>query len=278
MSVTAKNITLDLLMAAGNDPLSVRHLLASAALFGIPANNLRVSLARLCADELIESVGRGVYRLSAKANALATDVATWRTACQRIQPWQGGYIAVHCGALGRSDRVVLRQRDRALQMVGLQALDKGLYVRPDNVEGGIDQVRNRLHKLGLEREACVFLASDFDAAREARIHHLWDGAALNAGYRATQNNLDDWASRAKQLPIEDAARESYLLGSKAIHQVVFDPLLPAPLVDAQARQSFVDAVIAFDQLGHEIWRHFHALVDAPHVPAPRDARPSSKAH
>lgn len=278
MNVTAKNLTLDLLMASGSEPVSVRHLLASAALFGIPANNLRVSLARLCADELIESVGRGLYRLSAKANTLATEVATWRTACQRVQPWQGGYIAVHCGALGRSDRVVLRQRDRALQMVGLQALDKGLYVRPDNVEGGIDQVRHRLHKLGLERDACVFLASDFDEAREQRIRQLWDGAALNKGYEATQNNLDDWARRSKLLPLEDAARESYLLGSKAIHQVVFDPLLPAPLVDAQARQSFLDAVLAFDRLGREIWRRFHAMVDVPQPPLPQNARPSSKAH
>lgn len=278
MKVTAKNIILDLLMAAGSEPLSVRHLLASAALFGIPANNLRVSLARLCADELIESVGRGVYRLSAKANTLATEVATWRTACQRIQPWQGGYIAVHCGALGRSDRVVLRQRDRALQMVGLQALDKGLYVRPDNVEGGLEQVRHRLHKLGLEREACIFLASDFDADREGRIRRLWDSAALNEGYQATQRHLDDWARRANDLPIEDAARESYLLGSKAIHQVVFDPLLPAPLVDAQARQHFLDAVLAFDRLGREIWRRFHAMVDAPHSPVPQSTQPSTKAH
>jgi len=278
MKVTAKNLILDLLMAAGSEPLSVRHLLASAALFGIPANNLRVSLARLCADALIESVGRGLYRLSAKANTLATEVATWRTACQRVQPWQGGYIAVHCGALGRSDRVVLRQRDRALQMVGLQALDKGLYVRPDNVEGGIEQVRHRLHKLGLERDACIFLASDFDAAREQRIRQLWDGAALNHSYEATQNNLDDWARRSNLLPLEDAARESYLLGSKAIHQVVFDPLLPPPLVDPQARQSFLDAVLAFDRLGREIWRRFHAMVDAPQPPAPHSARPSPKAH
>ncbi|MDO9001903.1 MAG: PaaX family transcriptional regulator C-terminal domain-containing protein [Aquabacterium sp.] len=263
MSITAKNLILDLLLAAGSDHLPVRHLLAAAALFGIPANNLRVALARLSADGMIESVSRGVYELSASANELAADVATWRSASQRVRPWQGGYIAVHCGALGRSDRVALRHRDRALQMVGLRELDRGLFVRPDNLQGGIETVRKRLHTLGLEREACVFIATAFDQEREARIPHLWHGQELNEAYGHIQAQLSQWTARAQQLPVEDAARESYLLGRKAIRHVVFDPLLPAPLVDIESRQRFMNAVQDFDQLGHGIWRQFHAQVDAP---------------
>ena len=34
----------------------------------------------------------------------------------------------------------------------------------------------------------------------------------------------------------------------------FDPLLPDPLVDMQARRDFTQCVRAFDQTGHEIWR------------------------
>lgn len=274
MSVTAKNLILDLLLAAGSDHLPVRHLLAAAALFGIPANNLRVALARLSADGMIESVGRGVYQLSASANELAADVATWRSASQRVRPWQGGYIAVHCGALGRSDRVALRHRDRALQMVGLRELERGLFVRPDNLQGGIDTVRKRLHTLGLEREACVFIATGFDPEREAQIPHLWHGPALNEAYNQIQAQLSQWTARAQQLPIEDAARESYLLGRKAIRQVVFDPLLPAPLVDIPSRQSFMEAVQDFDLLGHDIWRQFHVQVDAPMPISGKAASPS----
>lgn len=263
MSVTAKNLVLDLLLAAGSDHLPVRHLLAAAALFGIPGNNLRVALARLSSDGMIESVGRGVYQLSASANELAADVATWRTAGQRTVPWSGQHITVHCGALGRSDRVALRHRDRALQMLGLRELDRSLFVRPDNLQGGVEQVRRRLYTLGLEREASVFITSAFDPEREDRIRRLWNDAALDETYGRIQHQLSDWTSRLDQLPIEDAARESYLLGRKAIRHVVFDPLLPAPLVNVEARQRFIEAVVAFDQLGRDIWRRFHAQVDAP---------------
>ncbi|RZI84805.1 MAG: PaaX family transcriptional regulator [Rubrivivax sp.] len=280
MSLTAKNLTLDLLLAAGSEPLPVRHLLAAAALFGIPANNLRVALARLSSDGMIESVGRGTYQLTASANELAADVATWRSACERVRPWQGGHVTVNCGALGRSDRAALRHRERALNMLGLKELDRGLFVRPDNLQGGIDEVRRRLYTLGLERDASVFVATDFDSERNARLHALWDGTALNDAYGRLESQLAEWTARAHQLTIEDAARESYLLGRKAIRQVVFDPLLPAPLVDVDARQRFVHAVLAFDQLGRGIWQQFHAWVDEPALGAPTTATsaPSLTAH
>jgi len=38
---------------------------------------------------------------------------------------------------------------------------------------------------------------------------------------------------------------------------VFDPLLPAPLVDAEARHTFSAMVQRFDREGHAIWQQFH---------------------
>jgi phenylacetic acid degradation operon negative regulatory protein len=84
--------------------------------------------------------------------------------------------------------------------------------------------------------------------------------------------LERWLANARRLDLDDAARESFLLGDEAIRQIVFDPLLPAPLVDEQARAAFVDAVIRFDAAGQAIWKDF--LNDTPATrrrPVPRDA-------
>jgi len=155
---TAKSFILDMLLAAEGRPLSARDAIIACAVFSISENSVRVALARLSSASMIVAAGRGAYRLGPRAMELAGDVATWRTAEQRIRPWQGGFVAVHAGALGRSDRSALRQRTRALQMLGFRELDKGLYVRPDNIEDSVDTVRHRLYTLGLEREAAVFLA------------------------------------------------------------------------------------------------------------------------
>jgi len=256
MSANPRHLILNLLLGTSSEALAARDAVASCALFGVRENSTRVALARLLAAGLIEVAGRGAYRLGPNAAELAAEVATWRRAEQRVREWNGAWIAVHVGGLGRIDRVALRSRERALGILGLAELDRGLHLRPDNLVGGIAAVRERLVNLGLEREAAVFVAKDFDAARERRARTLWNGNALTRRYRKMSRRLDDWLARAGTFPTEIAARESFLLGNDAIRELVFDPLLPAPLVDIEARRAFVDAVLRFDAAGHAIWSRF----------------------
>ena len=257
MKPPARHLLLDLLLATDGEPLSARDAVTACALFGISANNARVALARLSSDGLIEAAERGNYALSRQAHELADDVATWRTAEQRVREWSGGWIAVYCGGLGRSDRKAMRNRDRALGMLGFREFERGLYLRPDNIERDLDAVRKRLYLLGLEREASVFLTRGFEPAREARIRRLWDGRALTANYRKLRRQLEDWLQACEQLDPDAAAREAFLLGGKAIRHVVYDPLLPDPLVDTQARHAFVDCVRRFDRVGKQVWRRMY---------------------
>ncbi len=267
-----RQLILRLLLGAGGAPLSARDAVRACALFAIPANGVRVALVRLAAAGLVEPVERGAYRLGPSASTLAADVAAWRDAQARTTEWSGDWIAVHVGALGRSNRVALRARGRALGLLGLRELDRDLHLRPDNLPGGVAAARERLTRLGLQRDAAVFRAGGFDAEHERRARALWDGKALARRYRATRVRLERWLAQAHRLDLDAAARESFLLGDEAIRQLVFDPLLPRPLVDEQARAAFIDAVIRFDAAGQAIWKGF--LSDTPATrrrPVPRAA-------
>lgn len=259
---TAKKIILDLLLGAEGAPLSARDAITSCSWFGIRENNVRVALVRLSAEGMIEAADRGHYRLTESAHELADEVATWRTAEQRVRRWAGDYIAVHCGALGRTDRAALRRRDRALAMLGFRELERGLFLRPNNIEVDVEAVRGRLHRIGLEPDAAVFVASGFDATRTAAIARLWDGKALTRSYRSQREKLEDWMARADRLDRETAAREAFLVGGSAIRAVVFDPLLPEPFVDTAARRAFVETVRRYDRYGHTIWREVFAATRA----------------
>jgi phenylacetic acid degradation operon negative regulatory protein len=277
MKPTARHLILDLLLAVEDQALAVREFIAGCALFGISENNVRVALARLAADGHIEAEARGSYRLSASAHELADEVATWRRAEQRLRPWAGGYLVVHAGSVSRLARSALRRRTRALAMLGFRELDRGLYVRPDNFADRVEIVRQRLHTLGLEDDAAVFVVAAFDPPREARIRKLWNGRALSAGYRRQRQRLEAWMQRSARLDRDAAAREAYLLGSAAIREVVFDPWLPEPFVDVAARQAFVEVVRRFDRHGQAIWRHTRQLALAaestPARPMARRTRP-----
>jgi len=261
--VQPKHLLLELLLASGDNPLPVSHAVAACAVFGISENHVRVTLARLAAQDMVLATERGAWRLGPAAQRLAQDVANWRSTEQRLRPWNGQYVAVHCGLLARSDRAATRQRERALHLLGFAELQRDFWLRPDNIERDIAAIRERLRALGLEPQAVVCGCTSLDAATEAAVDALWDGSALNLGYRTTQQRLKDWLAGAARLPTAQAARESFFLGGSAIRQLVYDPLLPEPMVDSALRQAFIDAVHAFDAAGRAIWARFYDDLVAP---------------
>lgn len=252
----ARRVILNLLGVADDGTLSVTEAINACALFGITDNSVRVTLARLSQSRLIETKERGVYQLGEAWQKIASDVAGWRHAQERLVPWQGKWVMAAIGALPRSDRKVLRNRQRALSMLGMKELDSGLFIRPDNLVGGVEAVRQRLVSLGLEHDAGIFRADGFDEQREARAITLWDGAALAASYEAEVARLEAWAKKEASLPLDVAARESFVLGDNAIREIVFDPMLPAPLIDEEKRRHFFKTMVRFDELGRRIWLRF----------------------
>ncbi|MEW6706198.1 MAG: PaaX family transcriptional regulator C-terminal domain-containing protein [Pseudomonadota bacterium] len=263
MSPDARSLILNLVLgseARGQPELGVRELLRACALFELPENSVRVALARAVAAGLLVAPRRGCYALGPQARPLADEVGRWRQIERLMVDWQGDWIAVHVGATGRSDRPGLRARERAFGMLGLAEFERGLHLRPNNLVGGAEAVRQRLRHLVPEgaETGTVFVLRDLCASDAAHACALWDTAALDAGYRDTTARLAAWLDHARTLPLERAAREAFELGHDAIRRVVFDPLLPAPLVDAGARSRFIKTVARHDDTGKAIWQRFLA--------------------
>lgn len=243
-------------MIAPDRVMPVRVLVQAGASFGFTENNLRVALARVLSRGLVERDERGQYRLAPDARAVQSHVVAWTRLRDRMTPWSGGWIGVHLGAVRRGSRAEHRRRQRALDFLGLRELTHGLWVRPDNLVGGVADVRGRLHGLGLEQDAPVFAMADVDDATDARARGLWDTAALRAGYRDMVARLEHSAAGLADLPLEHAMVEAFLLGRQAIRLLVFDPLLPEPLVAAAEREAVVDCMIRYDRQGHDTWTAF----------------------
>lgn len=280
MSLNPRALILRMVLGAeaqGRGSLEVRELLASCALFGLAANTVRVTLARAVAAGLLVAPRRGAYALGPKAQPLADEVRRWRRLPAQLVEWRGGWVAVHVGAAGRSDRAALRARERAFGLLGFAEFERGLHLRPDNLAGGAAALRQRLLALLPEGAVggTVFALRDFHPADDQRARGLWDTPGLNAAYLDGTARLSAWLDDARALPLESAAREVFELGDRAIRRLVFDPWLPAPLVDDAARRRFVAAVIRHDDVGQSIWRRYFAAVrarsplrSAPALPCP----------
>jgi phenylacetic acid degradation operon negative regulatory protein len=230
--------------------VQVQMLIRAGALFDIDENRTRVALHRLRAKGLIESRVRGTYCVV--DTAIQSEHHGWRHALSRVATWGGRWLGVHTGHLPRADKTVARRRDKATNMLGLRELEPGLLVRPDNLMGGVAAARARLHALGLEPEAPVMVLSDL-GQHEHKAHRLWDDMALNAVYEDYIRQIRQITEAIPSLPVEEAARQVFVVGGRALHDILLDPLLPAPLVDPDLRQHFVQSMIAFDDLAREVW-------------------------
>lgn len=261
MNPSPRSLILSLMLGAetrGSTELSVRELLAACALFGLPGNTVRVALARAVTAGLLATPRRGCYALGPEARPLAHEVGRWRRSAALMSSWTGEWIAIHVGATGRSDRTALRARERAFGLLGFAEFERGLHLRPDNLTGGVEALRTRLQALlppGTEA-GTMFVLRALAVSDEQRARQLWDTATLDSTYRETTARLSAWLDSAHTLALHQAARESFEIGHDAIRQLMFDPLLPAPLVDAQARTRFMHAVARYDDAGKAIWQRF----------------------
>lgn len=264
MHLNPRTLILSLILGAearGDTTLGARELLAACSLFNLPENAVRVALARAVTAQLLVTPNRGRYALGPQARPLALEVSRWRRTESLMTEWKGNWIAVHVGATGRSDRSALRARERAFGLLGLAEFERGLYLRPDNLIGGAPALRARLQALlPPDTEAgTLFLLSNLTAQDEKRACCLWDTTALNATYSDITTRLSAWLDGAHTLPLDQAAREAFEIGHDAIRQLMYDPLLPAPLVDAKARTRFMMAIASFDDNGKDIWQRFLAV-------------------
>ena len=101
--------------------------------------------------------------------------------------------------------------------------------------------------------------SHFDETTLAIIPSLWSTQILNQNYEKYSQMIQKWLATVDRISLEDAARESLLLGRQTISLLMNDPLLPEDFVDVQLREQFALSVQQLDQTGLELWRKFYEL-------------------
>ena len=104
---SARQLLLSLVTEAA-EPLASQTLVKMGELFGISANNVRVSLNRLVNDGLLQLSDTGVYVLKGSARSLAAAQERWRHLESEILPWHGGWHSLTAGHHWSGLRYLLR--------------------------------------------------------------------------------------------------------------------------------------------------------------------------
>jgi phenylacetic acid degradation operon negative regulatory protein len=253
-SVTPRNVVLNLVRTSGQDAQPVSRLVAVADLFGFTENALRVAVARLVADGLLESDERGSYRLGSAAAPVQAHVEDWRKGEQRMRAWNGEWLSLLLQS--KFDRAHRRASLKALSRLGFRESHPGLWVRPDNLAQSFPQSIERLRSLGLEDNAEAFRSRDFSDVYALRLGRQWPARALMQGYERSLRDLQRSLRKLLVMPRQTALVQSFLLGGEAIRVLATDPLLPEEIVASAKRRELTELMLRYDSVGRRIWRSF----------------------
>ena len=238
------------------DAIPVRLILDACAVFDFGENSVRVSLAKMRAEGLVETPARGLYRLGPAARPVTERVLAWRSVGERTIAWDRSWVSAFTGHLTRTDRPTLRRRTRALRLLGFAELEPGLFLRPNNLVDGIPALRQQLVHLGMEQAAIVGRLDDLADRDRDRAIALWDRETLVNVYRDLTAELRRSTDEREKLSLPAALREAYLLGREVLRTIALDPLLPEELVPTAPRQALIETMIRYNETGTALWQHY----------------------
>ena len=267
-SVTPRSVVLNLVCASGKEARPVSHLVAVADLFGFKANALRVAVARLVADGLLESDERGSYRLGSAAAPVNAHVEDWRKGERRMRAWNGEWLSLLLQS--KVERAHRRASLKALSRLGFREGHPGWWLRPDNLAQSAAETSERLRSLGLEDSAEAFRSRDFSEAFVLRLRRQWPARELVQGYERSLRDLQRSVKKLPVMPRQTALVQSFLLGGEAIRVLATDPLLPEEIVAGDKRRELTELMLRYDSVGRRIWRTFTSGADLELLKGGRD--------
>lgn len=255
-TLSPRALIMSLLNAPERTHLRVGQLIRAGTLFDIEASAIRMAITRLIKDQLITSVKRGVYQAGEKAVKWQSEVQSWRTADQKMKPWQQEWIVAINTHLGRSNKTKIRAINRAYTLYGFIEIEQGIWLRPANLVESIEQLQATLIGLGVDEDSYLMTVSSLARERQHAWSEKWPVERLIRGYSEMIGILSQSSASLSRLSSDEAARESLLVGESAIRLINLDPLLPEQIIQTSLFSALIDKMKDYDALGQEYWRQF----------------------
>ena len=254
-TLSARELILTLMDSAADGVLPASYLVAAGSLFDMDPGTIRVALGRLVKDGALANEARGRYQLGSRGGHLHQLLRNWSQVETSVKPWRGAWLSVMTTHLPRTNKTVLRGRERALKLYGFAELHNGFWVRPDNLTEPLPNLHRDLVALGLDAEANAFVMDQ--AVTPPDPAGLWGIRELERGYRRLLDELDASSVKLATLDPIKGAKETLLVGRAVTREILLDPLLPDELIDTQLRGELVGAMRRYDRTGKVLWRDFY---------------------
>ena len=249
--ITPKNLILSMFHDSNLEQLPIRTLVEVGKIFGFSDNTVRVTMARLVKDNVLERDQRGLYSMTQRIDPYRRILDSWRLGEQRIKPWDGRWLCCHFSLVPPSQK---KSVQKISAMAGFVEARPCLWVRPNNLNLELFRLRELFSRVESREPPLVFVAGEFDPQiAKAWRKSLWPVKKILQALEACRDRLEKSKKRLTSGPWKDALVETYLLGSEAVNLLITDPLLPDEIMDGSQRIWLTQSMLEYDALGKNIW-------------------------
>lgn len=258
-NITARSLVMSLFNSSRANTLNINQLIRSGKLFDIEDSAIRMAVTRLFKEQLIESPERGIYQSGGKSHNLNIEIQSWQNTLHQIKPWNKQWLMVLTTHLGRTNKTQLNASKRSFNLCGFAEAEKGVWVRPNNLNTTVNQLYNRLTGIGMPSKAHLIATENVANSIEKSWCDLWPIKTLEANYRMANNEIQSSLIKLSTQSIEASAKESLLLGESIIRQINLDPLLPNEMINNQLRSDVISNMKNYNDIGQQYWQRFLEL-------------------
>lgn len=255
-SIRPRRLILELLDADAAMMCNGNRLIAAGGIFGFSTNQMRVALSRLVADGLLAKPQRGRYQLTGESIAMRNEIQRWQQLEAQLRPWHKDWCALVTGNLAAESSTRFRAQTRALKLRGLQRWRPGIWVRPNNLAGGLNQLCEDVSTLGLDAIAGSYLMNETNKDCERSLRILWDTKAINRNYQLRIKQTNAAIKRLETSKTTAVLAETLEFGGDMIRALLMDPLLPDTLLGNSYREQLIAGVKRYDTAGRTLWQQF----------------------
>ncbi|MBP8019297.1 MAG: PaaX family transcriptional regulator [Hylemonella sp.] len=249
---SAPELILDLLTVTQGDRLTAAEFVRAAEVFDIAGSTMRVGLTRLLALGKLARTTSNHYALSPQTHGLSREVTGWFEREAQLVDWCGQWLACEDSSLARTQRTAYAQHQRALGLLGFAALTPCLWVRPDNLIGGLAAAQQHAQDLGVGKIALLFQVAQFGQGAP-EVNKLWPVNELERRYGQLHLAVETGMRRMERQAARTVARESMVLCRSVVRTLLRDPLLPSELASADARKALTQVTRDYQLKARRLW-------------------------
>lgn len=251
---SSSELILDILGMLHGASMSPAQAELAGKAFGYSAATMRATLSRLRSKEKLLTPQKGIYVLANEPTPQWQFSRSWRAHIAEPMPWNGHWILASWADNTSLSRNETLTREAQLSRYGFKKWRPQLFVRPDNLDGSIPAMRQRLARWPGTAQITLSQMSEAEAELETQLFSLW--AEPSADYQSLERMLKGSRHRIQDKADATTAAEVLSLGRLAIKSLLRDPRLPKPLKQLEALVALGKEAQAYEQFGMTIWNRY----------------------